>query len=53
MTRPTITRRGFLIGAGATGAVTVAGGGVVAATHPHSVRRFLHGAWSSTSSCPS
>jgi len=37
-----VTRRQFLIGAGATGAVGVAGGGVATATHLHGVHRFLH-----------
>jgi S-formylglutathione hydrolase FrmB len=37
-----ITRRIFLIGAGATGAATVAGGGAVAVTRQEGLRRFLH-----------
>src|SRR3954469_17117095 len=37
-----VTRRQFLVGATATGAVAVAGGGVVTATHLHGVHRFLH-----------
>lgn len=36
-----ITRRRFLAGSGAL--AVAAGGGFVAATHPHGVRRFLHG----------
>ena len=37
-----VSRRRFLVGAGAATAVGV-GGGVVAVSHPHQVRRFLHG----------
>lgn len=37
-----ISRRRFLVGAGAAGAVVVGGGGVAVATHRHGVRRFLH-----------
>ena len=37
-----ITRRRFLVGAGSAGALVVGGGGTLAATRPHTVRRFLH-----------
>ena len=37
-----ITRRRFLVGAGSAGALAVGGGGALAVTRPHTVRRFLH-----------
>jgi pimeloyl-ACP methyl ester carboxylesterase len=37
-----MTRRRFLVGAGSAGALAVGGGGAIAATRPHAVRRFLH-----------
>ncbi len=38
-----LSRRQFLVGAGATGSVAAAAGGGYTATHLHQVRRFLHG----------
>jgi pimeloyl-ACP methyl ester carboxylesterase len=37
-----MTRRRFLVGAGSAGALAVGGGGAIAVTRPHTMRRFLH-----------